>query len=336
MTHAAASSPALPAPSLAPLQSLVKADVMRMNEIMVESLDAGVPLIRQLSSHIIAAGGKRLRPSLTLASAKLFDYTGERHIHLAACVEFIHTATLLHDDVVDESTLRRGEATANSLFGNQASVLVGDYLLSRAFQLMTADGSLKVLRILSNASAVIARGEVKQLEVSGNPQASEEDYLDVIGSKTAALFAAACELGPVICEQEQHEAALRDYGYNLGIAFQMIDDALDYSASQEKLGKNIGDDFREGKITLPVILAYREGSEDERRFWHRTLEDNDRQENDLAYCQTLMERYGTINATIERARMYATKAIDCLQALPEVISKQALTEAALFCVSREY
>lgn len=322
--------------SLQALQSLVKPDLPGVNQVMLDSLDADVPLIRELSSHIIAAGGKRLRPSLTLACAKLMGYEGTRHIHLAACVEFIHTATLLHDDVVDESMLRRGEATANSLFGNQASVLVGDYLLSRAFQLMVADGSLKVLKILSDASAIIARGEVKQLVVSHNPKAEEEDYFDVIISKTAALFAAACELGAVVTDKEAYEKPLRDYGHYLGIAFQLVDDALDYTASQEKLGKTVGDDFREGKITLPVILAYRAGSEEERTFWHRTLEEHDQTAGDLDTCQALLHKYGTIETTLDRAKEYGKKAMECLSTLPENAAKQALIETVLFTLEREY
>lgn len=325
-----------PKPSLQALQTLVKPELPAVNKVMLDALDADVPLIRELSSHIIAAGGKRLRPSLTLASARLMGYEGTRHIHLAACIEFIHTATLLHDDVVDESMLRRGEATANSLFGNQASVLVGDYLLSRAFQLMVADGSLKALKILSDASAIVARGEVKQLVVSGNPKAEEEDYFDVIISKTAALFAAACELGAVVADNESCEKPLRDYGHYLGIAFQLVDDALDYAATQEKLGKTVGDDFREGKITLPVILAYRAGSEEERSFWHRTLEEQDRTPDDLITCQALLRKYGTIEATLERAKEYGHKAIECLNSLPDNEARQALVETVLFTLEREY
>lgn len=324
------------APSLSTLQSLVKTDLAGVNQVMVAALDNDVPLIRELSSHIIAAGGKRLRPSLTLACAKLFGYEGTRHIELASCIEFIHTATLLHDDVVDESMLRRGEATANSLFGNQASVLVGDYLLSRAFQLMVADGSLKALRILSNASAIVAQGEVKQLVVSHDPTTSEEDYLDVIASKTAALFAAACELGAVVNEREGYEQALRDYGHYLGITYQLVDDALDYTATQAAFGKSVGDDFREGKITLPVILSYAKGNEEERLFWHRTLESQEYIEGDFETCLKLMEKYGAIEATLERAGIYGQKAIDCLDTAPDSPAKEALIETALFCIERGY
>lgn len=318
------------------LQNLVHADLMRVNHAMSDALRGDIPLIQRLSNHIIAAGGKRLRPSLTLASAHLFNYEGDRHIALAACVEFIHTATLLHDDVVDESTLRRGEATANALFGNKASVLVGDFLLSRAFQMMVEDGSLKVLKILSDAASIISKGEVKQLIVSHNPRASEAEYLDVIGSKTAALFAAACELGAVVSKREQEEEKLRAYGYNLGVAFQLIDDALDYIASQEKLGKTIGDDFRDGKITLPIILAYAKGDDAEKNFWHKTLEDHEQSSDDFDHALTLMNKYGTIKETIERARNYGFSALDSIKHLPHSTAKQALIDTVAFCIDREY
>jgi octaprenyl-diphosphate synthase len=254
-------------PSLDALLGLVEGDLKKVNQHILDNMKSPVALIPQLAGHIIASGGKRLRPVLTLASANLCGYTGQRHIGLAACVEFIHTATLLHDDVVDESDLRRGQASANAIWGNEASVLVGDFLFSRSFQLMTADGSLQVLRILSDASAVIAEGEVLQLMTANEPTTTEEAYLEVIRSKTAKLFAAATRIGAVVAERPQaEEEALESYGMNIGIAFQLIDDVLDYSADQLKLGKTVGDDFREGKVTLPVILAYRRGNEEERAF----------------------------------------------------------------------
>ncbi len=219
-----------------------------------------IPLIHNIASHIIASGGKRIRPALTLISAQLCGYEGARHIALAAAVEFIHTATLLHDDVVDESKVRRGLATANEVFGNKASILVGDFLLSQAFQLMVADGSLKVLKILSDAAAVIAKGEVMQLMTEGEPETTIQKYLQVISSKTAILFASACELGAVVAGQDGCEERLREFGIYIGIAFQLTDDALDYTADESKLGKTVGDDFREGKVTLPVILAYNAGT----------------------------------------------------------------------------
>lgn len=334
MTHAARNI--APTASLDTLLSLVRDDMKRVNETMVSTLSGDVPLISDLSAHIIAAGGKRLRPSLVIACAKLFGYEGTRHIELAACVEFIHTATLLHDDVVDESVLRRGEATANALFGNKASVLVGDFILSKAFQMMVADGSLEVLRILSDAAAIISRGEVRQLMVSNNPQASEDDYFEVIGAKTAALFAAACEIGPVISGQPELQANLRNYGYKLGVAFQLIDDALDYSASQEKLGKTVGDDFRDGKITLPVILAYAAGNEAEHAFWHRTLEHGEFRDGDLDEALVIMNRHHTLEATIERARHYGLAAIEELKGTVQNVAKDALVETVEFCINREF
>ena len=248
-------------PSLDGLTNLVADDLRDVNELIIRYMDSPVVLIPQLASHLVAAGGKRLRPVLTLASAKMCGYAdGNRHIALAACVEFIHTATLLHDDVVDESGLRRGLASANAVFGNKASVLVGDFLFSRSFELMVEDGSLDVLRILSHASSVIAEGEVLQLITSNDTETSETAYLDVIRAKTAQLFAAACRIGAVVAERPRvEEEALETYGMNLGIAFQLIDDVLDFSAEQAKLGKTVGDDFREGKITLPIILAFRRG-----------------------------------------------------------------------------
>ena len=254
-------------PSLDLLMKLVTQDLDKVNATILEHMQSPVHLIPQLAGHLIAAGGKRLRPMLTLGTAALCQYSGERHIKLAACVEFIHTATLLHDDVVDASELRRGKSTANSVWGNQPSVLVGDFLFSRAFQLMVSDGSLHVLKLLSNASAVIAEGEVHQLLTTNDTSTSESDYLEVIQSKTAELFSAAARIGAVVADRPKiEEEALAAYGTNLGVAFQLVDDALDYSARQAELGKTIGDDFSEGKITLPVILAFRRGNEEEKKF----------------------------------------------------------------------
>ncbi|MBM3550097.1 MAG: polyprenyl synthetase family protein [Alphaproteobacteria bacterium] len=324
-------------PSLEALGSLVAADMKRVNEIIVARMHSKVPLIPELAGHIVAAGGKRLRPMLTLAAARLCGHQGERHLKLAAAVEFIHTATLLHDDVVDESALRRSLPTANAIWGNQASVLVGDFLFTRSFQLMVEDGSLEVLAILSNASALIAEGEVAQLITSNDTSTTEQAYLDVIRGKTAQLFAAAARVGAVVAERPRAEAdALESYGMNLGIAFQLVDDALDYAARQADLGKTVGDDFREGKITLPVILAFMRGSEDERRFWRRTLEDGEQQETDLAEAIRLIERHGTIADTLARARHYGAIARDALGLFPDHPIKRALTEAIDFAVERGY
>ncbi|HEX6092844.1 MAG TPA: polyprenyl synthetase family protein, partial [Dongiaceae bacterium] len=292
-------------PSMNALAALVGDELRLVNERILQSMQSPVALIPQLAGHIIAAGGKRLRPLLTLASAKLCDYRGDRHIGLAACVEFIHTATLLHDDVVDESDLRRGLATANALWGNKSSVLVGDFLFSRAFQIMVADGSLRVLEILSGASAIIAEGEVLQLQTSNDTATSEQAYLDVICSKTAALFAAACRIGAVVADRPKaEEEALDSFGLNLGIAFQLIDDVLDYAAAQPELGKTVGDDFRDGKITLPVVLAFLRGGDEERRFWRRVMEDQEQREGDLEHAIQLMEKHGSLRDTVERARHY--------------------------------
>ncbi|MEE8259059.1 MAG: polyprenyl synthetase family protein, partial [Sphingomonadales bacterium] len=268
---------------MATLQALVAGDMNKVNAIILEMMESKVVLIPQLAGHLIASGGKRLRPLLTLASARLVRYEGKRHCNLAACIEFIHTATLLHDDVVDDSELRRGKESANTLWGNKPSVLVGDFLFSRAFEIMVADGSLRVLKILSTASSVIAEGEVMQLLTANNPETTEDTYMDVINAKTAGLFAAACEIAPVVAERpKKEEEALRAYGQNLGIAFQLIDDALDYSAKEAVLGKTVGDDFREGKVTLPIILAVRRGSKKEREFWKRTLQGGGQKTEDLA------------------------------------------------------
>jgi len=300
-------------------------------------MQSPVELIPQLAGYIIAAGGKRLRPVLTLASARLCGYEGNRHQALAACVEFIHTATLLHDDVVDESDLRRGLASANAVFGNEASVLVGDFLFSRAFQLMVEDGSLDVLRILSHASAVIAEGEVLQLTTSNDTGTSEQAYLDVIRSKTAELFAAACQIGAVVADRPAvEEDALFAYGLNLGIAFQLVDDVLDYSALQARLGKTVGDDFREGKITLPVILAYRRGSDEERVFWNRALEEMEQGEGDLDKAIGLMNQHGALRDTVERARHYGAIARDALGIFPDSEEKTALLDVIDFVIDREF
>ena len=325
--------------SLDGLTALVAEDLAKCNELIVERMHSPVALIPQLAGHIIAAGGKRLRPMLTLAAASLVGYPGDRHLKLAACVEFIHTATLLHDDVVDESDLRRGQASANAVWGNKPSVLVGDFLFSRAFELMVEDGSLSVLAILSRASSVIAEGEVLQLITANDTETTEQAYLDVIRSKTAALFAAACRIGAVVADRPKaEEEALDSYGLNLGIAFQLIDDVLDYSAKQEKLGKSIGDDFREGKITLPIILAFHRGDDAERSFWRRTLEELDQAEDgaDLRHAQALMEKHNSLADSIQRARDYGAIARNALDIFPDSAAKQALIDIIDFCIERAW
>ena len=319
------------------LLATVAKDFSRVNQTIIDRMQSPVALIPQLAGHIVAAGGKRLRPLLTLAAANLCGYTGERHIKLATCVEFIHTATLLHDDVVDESALRRGRSSANAVWGNQPSVLVGDFLFSRAFELMVEDGSLKVLKILSRASSTIAEGEVHQLITAKDTETSEAQYLEVIQSKTAELFAAATHIGAIVAERpEVEEEALQVYGLNLGIAFQLTDDVLDYSAHQEELGKTIGDDFREGKITLPVILAFRRGDDLERTFWKRTLEETEQKDGDLEQAMALMIRHRSLTDTINRAKHYGDVARDALGIFPDSTEKKVLLEIIDFCIDRAY
>ena len=323
--------------SLEPLLALVQTDMDKVNESILARAQSHVELIPELAGHLINSGGKRIRPMLTIAAARLCGYRGADHIKLATAVEFMHTATLLHDDVVDESDLRRGKAAARKIWGNQASVLVGDYLLGQAFKMMVETGSLDSLRILSNAAAVIAEGEVLQLAAAHNTSTTEDAYLEVIESKTAALFSAAAEVGAVIAlRPDEERAALESYGRNLGIAFQLIDDALDYSGKQALMGKTVGDDFREGKITLPVVLSYRRGSKEERSFWKRTLEDGNQTPDDLIYAQKLMDRHGAMKDTVDRAGHYGDIARDALAIFPASAEKSALLEAVDFCVSRAF
>jgi len=325
------------AASTASVLSLITDDMRQVDAVIAERLDSGVPLVGQVSRYIIDAGGKRLRPALLLLVSAALGATSPQRFNLAAVVEFIHTATLLHDDVVDASTLRRGRATANESFDNPASVLVGDFLFSRSFQLMVEDGSLDVLRILSHASAVIAEGEVLQLTTSNDTGTSEQAYLDVIRSKTAELFAAACQIGAVVADRPAVEDdALFAYGLNLGIAFQLVDDVLDYSALQARLGKTVGDDFREGKITLPVILAYRRGSDEERVFWNRALEEMEQGEGDLDKAIGLMNQHGALRDTVERARHYGAIARDALGIFPDGEEKTALLDVIDFVIDREF
>ncbi|PSJ37154.1 farnesyltranstransferase [Sphingomonas deserti] len=316
---------------------LVAADLHHVNSVILDRMQSDVSLIPELAGHLIAGGGKRMRPMLTLACARLLDYGGARHHKLAAAVEFIHTATLLHDDVVDGSGLRRGRRTANIIWGNPASVLVGDFLFSRSFELMVEDGSLKVLRILSRASNVIAEGEVNQLTAQRRVETTEDHYLDIISAKTAALFAAACRIAAVVAERDDAvEQALDSYGRNLGIAFQLIDDAIDYVSDAETMGKGVGDDFRDGKVTLPVILAYARGDEAERLFWRQAMEGSRTSDEDLAEATSLLRRHRAIDDSIARARTYGQRAIDVLGPFPNGSAKAALVEAVEFAISRAY
>jgi len=323
--------------ALTALMTLLQDDIEACNRVIMARMDSPVALIPQLAAHLIAAGGKRLRPLLAMAAARLcgYDPAGGRHVVLAACVEFIHTATLLHDDVVDESALRRGQASANALFGNQASVLVGDFLFARAFQLMIADGSLPVMAILSGATATIAEGEVLQLMTQNDIATTEAQYLEVIHGKTAALFAAAARLGAVVANRPAaEEEALDAFGRNLGVAFQLVDDALDYSADQAVLGKTVGDDFREGKISLPVLVAIARADDTELAFWRRTLEEGEQTEDDFAEAQRLITRHGALAETFCRARSYGAAALAALEPFPDTTEKRAMAAVVDYCIER--
>jgi octaprenyl-diphosphate synthase len=323
------------APDIDALVGLVREDMGRVNALIVARTGSRVTMIPEVANHLISSGGKRLRPMLTLATASLCDYAGGGHVNLAAAVEFMHTATLLHDDVVDASEMRRGRIAARMKWGNEASVLVGDYLLGQAFKMMVEVGSLPALGILSNAAAVIAEGEVLQLAAAKNTETNEDEYLQVIRGKTAELFAAACEVGAVIADRPKAEqAACRSYGMNLGITFQLVDDALDYGGASATLGKNAGDDFREGKITLPVVLSFRRGDAAEREFWRRTLERSDVRDGDLEEAIAIMRRHRALEDTIERARHYGAMARDALALFPRNAAKQALAGAVDFCIGR--
>jgi len=324
-------------PSLDPLFALVGTGMNGVNSVILERMQSNVALIPELAGHLIAGGGKRMRPMLTLACASLLGYPGTRHHKLAAAVEFIHTATLLHDDVVDGSGTRRGRRTANLIWGNPASVLVGDFLFSRAFELMVEDGSLKVLRILSHASAVIAEGEVEQLTAQRRIDTGEDQYLTIVTAKTAALFAAACRVAPVVAEaSEDAELALEAYGRNLGIAFQLTDDIIDYASDAETMGKGVGDDFRDGKMTLPVILAYARGGDADRAFWRAAIAGDRVSDEDLAHAIRLVKSTGALDDTLERARQYGRRAIDAIGIFPESKARSALTETVEFAVARAY
>lgn len=318
------------------LSALLKADMEQVNALIYKRMNSDVALIPQLAGYLIASGGKRLRPLLTLASARLFSADEERPFALAAAVEFIHTATLLHDDVVDESDQRRGKASANRVFGNQETVLVGDFLFSRAFELMVEDGSLDVLRILSKASAVIAEGEVLQLSIQGNLDTTLDQYKKVIGAKTAALFAAATEIGPIVTGQSADmQKALRDYGYNLGMAFQIADDVLDYQADANELGKSIGDDFKEGKMTSPVILALQNASEEEKKFWSRVFGSENITDADLKQAQGIIRKHGSDTKSLEMAKDYADQAVQSLDGLKESELKSLLIDTAYYALERK-
>lgn len=318
------------------LAHALTAEMGAVNDLIRERMASEhAPRIPEVTAHLVEAGGKRLRPMLTLAAARICGYDGSHHINLAATVEFIHTATLLHDDVVDESDRRRGRPTANLLWDNKSSVLVGDYLFARSFQLMTETGSLRVLDILANASAVIAEGEVLQLSAARDLSTDETVYLKVIRGKTAALFSAATEVGGVIAGAPENQVkALFTYGDALGMAFQIIDDLLDYGGTSTEIGKNVGDDFRERKLTLPVIKAIARADADERAFWNRVIAKGKQDDGDLEHAIELLHRHGALADTLADARAWAAKARTSLDVLPASDLRDMLADLSDFVVSR--
>ena len=321
--------------SIQPLIDLTRDDMEAVNKLILSKAGSDVEMIPEVANHLISSGGKRLRPMITLASARMFGYQGIHHVALATAVEFMHTATLLHDDVVDESDLRRGKSTARMIWGNQASVLVGDFLLGQAFKMMVDVGSLPALDVLSNAASIIAEGEVMQLAAAKHIGTTEKEYLAVINAKTAALFSAAAEVGPIIAGQDDKtRKALASYGTNLGLAFQLIDDALDYGGNAKDLGKNVGDDFREGKITLPVILSYARGNADEKQFWQNAMEEGKNDDLSLEKAILLMKKHGSLDDTITRARELGEKARQDIETIAKTSERDALIEVIDFCISR--
>ena len=319
------------------LHALIGNDLEATNQVILEQLNARVDLIPTLGFHLINSGGKRLRPLLTLVTARMFGYSGQSHTLLAAVIEFIHTATLLHDDVVDKSGQRRGQATANAIWGSKAPVLVGDFLFSRSFQILVEYGDLRVLKILADTCAVISEGEVMQLVVSNDLATTEEKYLEVVSRKTATLFAAAAQIGAVLNERSpEEETHLARYGLLLGQAFQVVDDALDYASSGKTLGKSIGDDFQEGKITLPVIHAYQHGDKEERLFWRKSLEEKTRFEGGLQKAIGLIRARGSLDYSMQRAKEFAEEAKAQLVHLPASEARDALALLADFSVNRRY
>ncbi|WP_298917704.1 polyprenyl synthetase family protein [uncultured Algimonas sp.] len=324
--------------ALSPVQhlwTLCRDDMAAVDALIVERMHSPIGMIPDLAQHLVGAGGKRLRPLLTVATARLCDYSGDAHHKLAAAVEFIHSATLLHDDVVDESDLRRGRKPANLIWGNSASILVGDFLFARAFNLMVEAGSMEALGILSNASSVIAEGEVHQLAALRNIDMTEDDYMTVIEAKTAALFAAATEVAPVITGLDAAKrTALRDYGMKLGLAFQLVDDALDYGGQQSALGKSVGDDFREGKMTLPVIRALAKADASETEFWRKVIVAREQDDLDLQRAVSILRRTGALDETLQMARRFSVEAIETLDPFERSPLRDCLQDLAAYVVSR--
>jgi octaprenyl-diphosphate synthase len=317
------------------LKSLVKSDLEKVDELIYSLIVNKISLIPQISEHTISSGGKRLRPVLTLASSKLCGYKGNAHIDLAACVEFIHTATLLHDDVVDKSDLRRGEQTANSLWGNKESILVGDYLLGKSFDLMSAAESLEIYKILSNAAVIISEGEVLQLSASGNIENGKDKYFEIIAAKTAELFAAAAQVGAVLADKTEEEVkSVRDYGFNLGIAFQIVDDLLDYFSNNKDIGKSIGNDLKEQKVTLPVIHAYEKANSEEKLFWERCINEGKQSLSEIELAINYMKSHNIYDSVMDKALEYSDMAKKSLDIFEESEYRTALIDIADFSVSR--
>jgi octaprenyl-diphosphate synthase len=330
-------APAAPdfADAVLALRTLVADDLEAVNNQILERMDSPVTLIPDLAGHLVNAGGKRIRPMLTLVAARVFDYEGAHHVKLAAAVELIHGATLLHDDVVDGSALRRGAETANIIWGNKESVLVGDFIFSRAFELMVAAGDLKVLQVLSRASGVIAEGEVLQLTTQKNLETSFDTYIDVVEAKTAALFAGASHAGAIIAGADATcENALRDYGRYFGVAYQLIDDALDYAGFEADLGKSVGDDFKEGKMTLPVVYAVARARPDEKSFWRRVIAEGRQNDVDFERALSFMQRDDAITDTIACARHYAERALNELEKAPQNVYSAALANLVTTSLAR--
>ena len=299
------------------LLNLCSQDINDVNNQIIEKIDSNVELVKKIANYIVLSGGKRIRPLLTIACTKMsgygFNINEKRHIGLATAIEFIHTATLMHDDVVDESFLRRGKPSSNELWGNKTSVLVGDFLFSRAFQLMAKDKSEKILKLLSDTSVTISEGEVLELSNDKDPTISEDTYFEVVNGKTASLFSAACQVGGLIANiDKRKQESLKVFGINFGMAFQLIDDSLDYSSNSNKLGKNIGDDFKEGKITLPIILAYLRANNKEKKFWNRTIRDLNQENGDLEKAKEIIKKYNCIEDTLLRAKHFSSIAKDSL------------------------
>ncbi|MDC0226532.1 polyprenyl synthetase family protein [Alphaproteobacteria bacterium] len=322
------------------LSSLCIEDLDSTNTLIIEKLDSNVPLIKEIASYLILSGGKRLRPLLTFCAYHLInnkENNKRNYIGLAAAVEFIHAATLLHDDVIDESKKRRGLLSANEVWGNKTSVLVGDFLFSRAFQLMTKYGNLQTLKILSDTSVIISEGEVLELSNDKNLSINEDVYFEVLNGKTASLFSAACQVGGISADGSIKEIeSLKSFGTNFGMAFQLLDDAIDYSSTNENLGKNIGDDFKEGKVTLPIILAYLRSNKDEKKFWNKTIVNLEQSKNDLIKAILIIKKYNCINDTIDRARHFANVAIDSLGIFEDNEYKKSLMNLINTSLNRFY